>query len=506
MKFHQPLHQAQTDAQAALRAVQRTFCLREHIEHAGQQLGRNADAGVKHPQHRVAALGRHGHGDPATVVGIFGSVGQQVDHHLFQPGGIPVDPHWGFRACHSQRVAALGDQGLGAFHRARDDAAQRNALLTQLDPAGGDAGDFQQVVNQVVELPHLPLNHIACLHLHRVVVLVQPQQAHGVGNRRQRVAQFVAQHGQKFVLAPVEVGQHGGLRLCFLLQTTALSHVIKTGYYPLHLPLVIPQRHHVHHQRQPESVGPFQHHFHVAGTGRLILEQLLHRFIGMANQRPVWPVNFELGMKLFVSLAGLGRCAPNFDRAQIEVLDHPGAVAGVHCDRSVVEQRSEALFAFAQGFAGIDALCDVGEQQRHLLAARCAARERVHIEPALNLLGFSDKTQCLAGQGYVAVGVEPKLLQVRQYFAHPLAGYPLHTRLRREGRVGRDEGVVDRLLVRIEDHLDDAIALVHRVEQVPVAVFRLAQRLFGLLLKRDVARRAKPLKDAALLVKNRHRL
>ena len=44
----QAAHQRQADAQAALRAAVARIGLHEHVEHARQRLGGNADAGVAH--------------------------------------------------------------------------------------------------------------------------------------------------------------------------------------------------------------------------------------------------------------------------------------------------------------------------------------------------------------------------------------------------------------------------------------------------------------------------
>ena len=56
MQLHQALHQRQADAQATFAAVQTALALGERVEHARQQLGRDADAVVLDADQRVIAL------------------------------------------------------------------------------------------------------------------------------------------------------------------------------------------------------------------------------------------------------------------------------------------------------------------------------------------------------------------------------------------------------------------------------------------------------------------
>ena len=86
----QPLHQRQADAQPALRALQRPVHLGEHVEDAGQHLGRDADAGVPDPDHRLLAVPLDGEPDAPAALGVLGGVVQQVRQDLGQPGQVGV--------------------------------------------------------------------------------------------------------------------------------------------------------------------------------------------------------------------------------------------------------------------------------------------------------------------------------------------------------------------------------------------------------------------------------
>ena len=139
--------------------------------------------------------------------GVFGGIVQQVHHNLLKPRRIRMQPKWFGCQRDCQRVPPLGNQRLRGFHRPFDDAGHGNVLKAKLDLSGGDARDFEQIINQACQLPGLAFNDLAGLALRRVFILLQAQQMNRVGNRRQRVAQFMAEHGQKLVLAPVLVGQ-----------------------------------------------------------------------------------------------------------------------------------------------------------------------------------------------------------------------------------------------------------------------------------------------------------
>ena len=92
VQVHQLPHQRQADAHAALGAVERTVGLRKQIEHARQQLGCDADAVVPYPEHGFLALGLQPEENATAFIGVLGSIGQQIDHHLLQPRGIGMQP------------------------------------------------------------------------------------------------------------------------------------------------------------------------------------------------------------------------------------------------------------------------------------------------------------------------------------------------------------------------------------------------------------------------------
>ena len=208
VQFHHPLHQAKAYAQAALRTVDGALRLREQLEDAGQQFRRHANTGIAHLEHHIGrALLFNAQPDAATFVGVLGGVGKQVHQHLLQPRGVGIQPNRLRRQQHREFMAALHDQQPGGVQRPLHDIAHADPLLAKPNAATGDARNVQQVIHQMFQLPHLTLNDIESLLLQWLFVLLQVKQLHGADQGGERVAQFMAEHRQKLVLAAVQLNQ-----------------------------------------------------------------------------------------------------------------------------------------------------------------------------------------------------------------------------------------------------------------------------------------------------------
>jgi len=103
-------------------------------------------------------------------------------------------------------MAAPGDQRLAGGHRILDRLAEIEALPAQFDEAAIEAGDFEQIVDQADEMIDLARHGFA--QARRLLALdARTQNVQTSANRRQRVAQFMGEHGQKLVLAAVGLAQ-----------------------------------------------------------------------------------------------------------------------------------------------------------------------------------------------------------------------------------------------------------------------------------------------------------
>ena len=75
----------------ALRAIECPLALHEQLEHARQELGRDADAVVPHRNLEVGARVAHGDDDLAMVVRELHGVLQHVRHGLHEPRAVTAD-------------------------------------------------------------------------------------------------------------------------------------------------------------------------------------------------------------------------------------------------------------------------------------------------------------------------------------------------------------------------------------------------------------------------------
>ena len=183
--------------------LQGTISLREHLENMRQHIRRDADAGVLHPDHHRFALLSGVYPNAATPFGELGGVVQQVEQQLGQPGGIgfQIDRLGRERNCQfmsrSLNVGAAQLDGLIHYQ------CQFDSLFAELNLARADPRGVKQVVNEPHQLSQLALHHL--LHLLGVLPCPapHPQDLQAVAERSERVAEFVGQHRQEFILAAV---------------------------------------------------------------------------------------------------------------------------------------------------------------------------------------------------------------------------------------------------------------------------------------------------------------
>lgn len=124
---------------------------------------------------------------------------------------------------------------------------------------------------------------------------------------------------------------------------------------------------------------------------------------------------------------------------------------------------------------GLDqlAFADVFKEHADLVGGRLADGESENVEPAVHRGGFAFEPLGDTGLRDAAIGLGPKILDIRLQLAHRLADRIAQARLPEEGIIGFDEAIVVACAVGTEDHLDDAEALVDGVEQQFVARIRL---------------------------------
>ena len=194
----QVLHQREADAQAALRAIGRARRLLEQVEDPRQHLGGDADPVVLHGQDQLPVVRGDAELDVAAGIGVAGGVGQQIGDHLREADRIGVAEKAALFAMNRQPVMPLLEQVARHLDRLGGDVGQVDDLAPQLDLAARDLRDVEQIVDQAGQVVDLPLDHLL-LARDRALALVPHQPERG-DDRRQRIAQLVAEHREELVL------------------------------------------------------------------------------------------------------------------------------------------------------------------------------------------------------------------------------------------------------------------------------------------------------------------
>src|SRR5262249_30354806 len=207
VKLHEALHQGQSDPETAASAIERALPLHEEVEDAREELGTYAHAGVLHPQDGAGALAPDldvdGAGDGRVTEGVV----DEVEHHLFDSGGVAVDPHR-LPCQHDGMVTDLA-RCAQRGHRVLGRLVEVERASVELDLAGHHPPDVEEVVDQAGELLYLTGDDLPRVRGGGPVRIIDAvQDVHGVADGAQRVAELVPQHGQELVLETV-----GGLGL-----------------------------------------------------------------------------------------------------------------------------------------------------------------------------------------------------------------------------------------------------------------------------------------------------
>jgi hypothetical protein len=131
---------------------------------------------------------------------VLGGVGEEVEHHLREALGVAVHAQSAARhALDADAVRARLEQRTRHLHRAQHGVGDLDGALAQVDLAARDARDVEQVVDQPRQVRGLTLERGEFGHRGAA----QPHQLDGGRDRRQRIAQLVAEHRQELVLGAV---------------------------------------------------------------------------------------------------------------------------------------------------------------------------------------------------------------------------------------------------------------------------------------------------------------
>ena len=204
MQLDEAAHQGEADPEAARRIVLGPGYLHEGLEQALEGLGGNADAGIAHAHLELAVALVGGQLHLASGRRVLDGIGEEVAEDLLQADGIGVDHQRPGRKRDRELLVAGARHGRDGVRRLRQRVAHREPLLLQPDLPPADARDVEELVDDPHHVPRLPFDD-GELPLRRARVPLHHLERGD--HRRQRIAQLVAEDGEKFVLAPVGILQ-----------------------------------------------------------------------------------------------------------------------------------------------------------------------------------------------------------------------------------------------------------------------------------------------------------
>ncbi|CAA9444575.1 MAG: hypothetical protein AVDCRST_MAG64-4426 [uncultured Phycisphaerae bacterium] len=201
MHVHQGLADRQPQPQPAEPPRHRPLALLERVEQPGHGVGLDADAGVGHPHGPppllvVLAAQR----DPAAGRRELHGVAEQVAAHLLEAGRVRPDVTVLRPQVQGDLDSLLLHLPLVHLQAVPQDGVGVHDLEVQLDLAPADPRQVQQVVDQPRLQLHVAADRPDLAAEFRREVGPRLQVADRRQHRRQRRAEFVAQHGQEVVL------------------------------------------------------------------------------------------------------------------------------------------------------------------------------------------------------------------------------------------------------------------------------------------------------------------
>ena len=185
--------------------------LGEDLEDVGELLGRDAGAGVADADLGAPAGAAHPHGDVAAAGGELGGVVEEVRERLGEAEPVPADRQRLGAGVEAELDPRRVERGAVPLDRVADELGQVQLLALQLHLAAGDAGGFQEVVDQHRLVEDLALGGVDRPLGGAVRFPFHPQHLEGAADRAQGVAQLVGEHGQQLLLGAVGALEGGAL-------------------------------------------------------------------------------------------------------------------------------------------------------------------------------------------------------------------------------------------------------------------------------------------------------
>jgi hypothetical protein len=163
MQLHEAAREHEADAEPTRGVIQPMRATAEEVEDVPQVGGRDPDPIVHDAHDGLTFRGDGRDPDLPARVRVGSGIVQQVREHLPQTDNVAIDRQRGIRQRDLHPVLASPDERPRRLDGMVDDGTQIDQLPPQNDPACGDAGHVEQIVDQPGQLLDLALDQGAGL-------------------------------------------------------------------------------------------------------------------------------------------------------------------------------------------------------------------------------------------------------------------------------------------------------------------------------------------------------
>src|SRR5579862_4874741 len=132
---------------------------------------------------------------------------------------------------------------------------------------------------------------------------------------------------------------------------------------------------------------------------------------------------------------------------------------------------------------------DVIEDDADTVQFRRSYPESADLEMAMQGSCRVLETESFPGERDAPINIEPVLFMIGRNLAHQAAASVANARLLFKCMVDFEEPIVNRIVHRVENHFNDAVALIHRLKECAESSLAFLSRPLGLLAFSDIPKR-----------------
>ena len=168
-----------------------------------QLISRDPDATVRNADERFVSFALNAQADAAALLGVLGRVRQQIAENLHQSLPVAHDVQLAFTVLELQAMPPSVEGRAGRLDGVVDHVCQDDAFSRELDLAGREARDVEQVVDETDEVAQLALHDVEGAVPGRVIQAETSHELEAVRERRERIANLVGERRDEFILPAV---------------------------------------------------------------------------------------------------------------------------------------------------------------------------------------------------------------------------------------------------------------------------------------------------------------